>query len=216
MPFVLAAPSRDKKTIPTSLKETLWVPTPWDKGLKAPPQPVPLVCLQQPLRPRPSLRLLLPLGPTPPCSHLGTLSSLLPGGILHCWLATLPSPLYCMPPPAICSLERSLWNSSLSLPQVGTAPLLRWSRFLEGQGEVGTPRLHSLKDGETQQDNHVLLPTPEPSPFTKPQWLWQNKGGKEPASGGTPRRGRWERACLSKQGKAGAMSASGTAHTLHV
>ena len=60
-PFVLAAPSRDKKTIHTPLSELFWDPILWDKGLTPPPQL--LVCSKQPLRSRPSWRLLLPLCP---------------------------------------------------------------------------------------------------------------------------------------------------------
>lgn len=37
IPFVLAALSRDKKTIHTSLSELLWAPIRWDKGLTPPP-----------------------------------------------------------------------------------------------------------------------------------------------------------------------------------
>lgn len=62
----------------------------------------------------------------------------------------------------------------------------------------------SLRDGKTQQGSHEQLPTTESPLLTKAQWLLQSKGGKEPASGGTLRRGRWESAHLSKPGKAGA------------
>lgn len=94
-------------------------------------------------------------------------------------------------------------------------------RFLEDQGEVGTQTAQllrqekSLRDGKTQQGSHEQLPTTEPPLLTKPQWLLQSKGGKEAASGRTLRRGRWESAHLSKPGKAGAPSASGTAHTFN-
>lgn len=151
---MLAAPSRDKKTIRTSPSEPLWVPILWDKGLTPPPQLAPLVCSKQPLRSRLSWRLLLPL-----CSHTSlfmfsdpalAFTPASPSARRHPQHNTigptlptaLPTPLSYMPPPSDFSLDLPLGSSSPS-PSRGAAALLRWTRFLESQYEGGTSRLHS-------------------------------------------------------------------------
>lgn len=203
MPFVLAAISRDKKTIPTSLKETLWVPTPWDKGLKAPPARTSSVLTTTAFETKALTEAATPTGPNTslftfrdPAIPVAWRHSPLFAG--HSSLSTLlhasPSRLF----------FRTFFVELLTLPiSMGTAPLLRWSRFLEGQGEVGTPRLHSLKDGERQQNNHVQLPTPNPLCSQSPSGYGKTKEARSlhlvgHREGGAGR----ERVCLSK-GKQG-------------
>lgn len=88
--FVLAVPSRDKKTIHTSLIELLWVPGLWDKGLTPPPSTHTSCMLKTPLRSRPSLRLQLPL-----CSHISLFRFSDPA------LGLCPGHPYCLEAPAV-------------------------------------------------------------------------------------------------------------------